>query len=181
MFVVDTFSSLSLVKDFLIRITTEVIHNSPKNSVGLISYNLHASIEFNLKAYMSLSELLSAINQLNYGYGGTNTAEALQLLLSSAQNGALGLRNNSSKIAIVITDGRSDNQAATISAAAALHASNIFDVYAVGVGRADVTELEGIASSLEFVFFTSSFDEDNVHQLQNRILPQLYNGKYITV
>ena len=171
-----SFSSFDLIKDFLINITTEVIRKSPKNAVGLISFSSRASIELNLKAYMSLNELLSTINRLNYGSGGTDTAEALTLLLSSAQNGALGLRRDSSKVAIVITTGHSNSQSATLSAAAALHASNIFDVYAVGGDLYDLTELEAIASRPEFVFSTSSFNEDSVQQLQDRILPQLYNG-----
>ena len=57
-------------------------------------------------------------------------------MLETAQNGNLGLRNNSLNSAIVITDGRSNDPLATRDAANELHASNIiFDVYSVGVGR----------------------------------------------
>ena len=70
-----------------------------------------------------------------------NTHEALELLLSTAQNRDLGLRNNSLNSVIVITDGQSTNPSATISAANKLHTSNIFDVYSVRVGGANLTEL----------------------------------------
>ena len=189
-FVVDASRSyyrFQLIKDFLINITTEVIHNSPRNAVGLILFKYNSAIiKFNLKAYMSLNELLSAINQLNYGSGGYGTAEALTLLQSSAQNGVLGLRSDSSKVAIVITNGQfyynsNYDSRSTLSAAAALHASNIFDVYAVGITNTDLTVLDGIASSPEFVFFTYSFNEDSVQQLQDWVLPQLYNGKCISI
>ena len=120
---------------------------------------------------------MSAINNLPYSGGGTDTDEALTLLLSSAENGALGLRNNFSKVAIVITDGESSSLSATLSAAAALHASNIFDVYAVGVDGANLTELQGIASSPDFVFFTNSFNSTGLQQLQDRLIPQLCDGK----
>ena len=99
-------------------------------------------------------------------------------MLESAQNGELGLRSNSLSSAIVITDGESNDPSATKSAANALHASNIFDIYSVGVGGADNTELQNIASDPEqFVFFTSSFSSDNLQQLADDLLPHLCNGE----
>ena len=184
-FVIDESGSIGsirfqLIREFIANITTELIHYSPNSAVGVILYNNNAHIYFNLLTYTSLNALLSAINNLPYSGGGTNTAEALTLLLSTAQDGTLGLRSNSSKVAIVITDGRSNSQSATLSAAAALHAANIFDVYAVGVDGVDLTELEGIASSIELVFFTNSFNNNGLEQLLDRILPQLCISKYIT-
>jgi len=166
-----------MIREFTASITTELIHNCPRSAVGVILFGSNAHIQFNLQAHTSLNTLLSAINLLPYSGGGTDTAEALTLLLSSAQNGTLGLRNDSSHVAIVITDGASNDRSATLSAAAALHASNIFDVFAVGVDGADVTELQTIASSPEFVFFTNSFNSSSLQQLQNRILPQLFTCK----
>ena len=183
MFVIDTSGSIGSTRFQLIRylianITTELFHNAPRSAVGIILFNSSAHIEFNLQAYDNLNTLLSAINQLPYYGGGTNTAGALTLLLSAAQSEALGLRSDSSKVAIVITDGQSDSQKATISAAAALHASNIFDVYAVGVDGANMTELEGIASSPEFVFFTNYFNFNGLQQLQDRIISALCACKH---
>ena len=180
--VIDTSGSIGsthfqLIREFTANITTELINSSPNSTVGVILFASNAHIEFNLQAYTSLNSLLSAIYQLPYNGGGTNTAKALTLLLSTAQNGVLGLRADSSKVAIVITDGHSNNQSATLSSAAALHASNIFDVLAVGVGGADLDELEAIASSSEFVFFTSSFDTTGLQQLESKLLPQLCSCK----
>jgi len=138
----------------------------------VILFSNNAHIQFNVQAHTSLNTLLSAINQLPYIRGGRSTAEALALLLSSAQNGALGLRSYSSRVAIVITVGRSGSPSATLSAAAALHASNIFDVFAVGDTGANVTELQAIASNSEFVSFTNFYDSSDFQQLQDRILLQ---------
>ena len=181
-FVIDTSGSIGssrfqLIREFTVNIAAELIRNSPRSVVGVILFESNAHIQFTPQTYTSLSSLLSAINNLPYSRGGTDTAEALQLLLSTAQNGVLELRSDSSKVAIVITDGESSNQTATLSAAAALHASNIFDIYAVGVGGAFLPELEGIASSPEFVFFTSSFNSAGLQELQDRITPQLCDGR----
>ena len=181
-FVIDTsgsigFSNFQLIKEFTANITTELISRSPNSAVGVILFASSAYIHFNLQTYTNLNALLSAIDNLPYSSGGTDTDEALSLLLTSAQNGALGIRNDSSNVAIIITDGHSSDHYATSSAAAALHASNIFDVYAVGVGGADQNELEIIASSPEFVFFTSSFDNTGLQQLLDKLLRQLCNCK----
>ena len=170
-------SSFELIREFTANITTDLIRNSPRNAIGVILFKEHARIQFKLQTYTSLSTMLSAINQLPYSNGRTDTAEALQLLLSTTQNGTLGLRDDSSKVAIVITDGYSNSRSATLSAAAALHAANIFDVYAVGVGEADLTELEAIASSPEFVLITNSFNDVGLKQLQVQIVRQLCNCK----
>ena len=182
-FVIDTSGSIGstrfqLIREFTANITTELIRNSPRSAVGVILFASTAYIRFTLQTYTNLNSLLSAINQLPYSGGGTDTDEALTLLLSTAQNGTLGLRNDSSKVAIVITDGRSSSSSATLSAAAALHASNIFDVFAVGVDGANLDELEGIASNPNFVFFTSSFNSTGLQQLQNEIIPELCEGIY---
>ena len=183
-FVIDTSGSIGpshfqLIREFTANITIEIIRNSPARAVAVILFNNSAHIEFNLHAYTNLNELLSAINQLPYSGGETNTAEALRLLLSTAQNGTLGIRNDSSKVAIVITDGQSSDPLATLSALSALHASNIFDVYAVGVDGANQTELEAIASNPELVFFANSFSNADLQHLQDRIVPYLCNGMYV--
>ena len=182
-FVIDTSGSIGsarfqLIREFTANITAELLRDSPSSAVGVILFDSFARIQFTLQTYTSPSSLLSAINNLPYNDGSsTDTDEALTLLLSAAQNGLLGLRNDSSKVAIIITDGQSSDRSATLSAAASLHASNIFDVFAVGVGGAYMPELEGIASSPEFVFFTNLFTSDGIQQLQDRIVPQLCNGK----
>ena len=186
-FVIDTSGSIGsprfqLIREFTANIAAELIRNSPRSAVGVILFGSIAHIEFNLQAYTNLNSLLSAINNLPYNdASSTDTDEALQLLLSTAQNGVLGLRSDSSKVAIVITDGQSSSRTATLSAAAALHASNIFDVYAVGVDGAYFPELEGIASSPELVFFTSSFNSTGLQQLQDSVIPQLCEGTLIAV
>ena len=175
-FVIDTSGSIrsnhfKLIRQFTADVTTELINASPGSAVGVILFSTNAHIEFNLTAHTRLDSLLSAINELPYDGGFTNTADALTLLLETAQNGTLGLRNNSLNSAIVITDGESGNQSATLLVANTLNASNIFDVYSVGVGGADLTELNMIASSPEPVFHTHFFNSSGLQQLKDELLP----------
>ena len=179
---IDTSGSIGadrfqLIREFTANVTTELINGSPGSAVGVILFSNIAHIEFNLTVHTSLNSLLLAINELPYAGGYTNTADALTLLLQTVQNGQLGLRNNSLNSAIVITDGLSSNPTATISAANALHASNKFDVYAVGIENAHMSELQEIASSPEFVFFTRFFNSDGLQQLKDELLSHLCNGE----
>ena len=183
-FVIDTTSSIGtfrfqIVREFVDNLTISLKLNSPESSVAVILFDNFARIQFTLGVHTSLKTLSSAINPgLPYLRGfSTDTAGALRLLLSSAQNGILGIRNDSSNIAIVITDGRSNYQFFTKSAAAALHAANIFDVYAIGYGSADINELNTIASDPHFVYFANFFDRFDIQQLQMNVSNQLCSCK----
>ena len=182
-FVIDTSGSIGpsrfqIITELVANFTTELYRNSPKNGVGIILFGTNAHMEFNLQAYTNINQLLLAIRELPYSGGGTDTAEALTLLLSTAQDGTLGLRNDSGNVAIVITDGHSNNRSATILAAAALHASNIFDVYTIGVGGTYLVGLEAIASSPEFVFFIDSFYSVGLPEFRDKVFTQLCNSKW---
>ena len=161
-FVIDTSSSIGSyqfqrIREFVDNITISLKLNSPESLVGIILFNNTAHIQFNLEEHTNLSTLSPAIDPgLPYnGSQGRDTAAALSLLLTSAQNGSLGIRNETSNIAIVITGGRSSDNNSTQLAAAALHAANIFDVYAIGYDSADINELNTIASGPNFVYFAN--------------------------
>ena len=187
MFVIDTSGSIGssrfqLIREFTANIVTDVVDSSPQSRVAVILFGSSAHIQFNLRDHTSLSTLLPAINPgLPYSGGGTDTAEALTLLLFSSQNGALGIRNGVANVVIVITDGRSNSRSATLSAAASLHAANLFDVFAVGVDGADISELNAIASDPELVFFSNQFNSTGLRQLRESIIENLCSGMFTVV
>ena len=168
-----------MIRKLVDNITTNLKLNSPENSVGVILFDNTTHIQFNLEAHTSLSTLSPAINPgLPYSNGnGRDTAAALNLLLASAQNGSLGIRNETSNIAIVVTTGRSDSNYSTQSAADALHAANIFDVYAIGYNFADINELNTIASDPNLVYFDRFRFGINIEELQMNVGDQLCSCK----
>jgi len=133
----------------------------------VIVFSGRARIQFNLQQHTSTDPLLTAISGLRYPRGGTDTDEALELLISSAQDGTMGLRDGRTHVAIVVTDGESNDPASTTAAADALHASGIYQVYAAGLGGAVLDELNDIASDPSLVFITDDFDSDSVNELTN--------------
>ena len=164
-------SHFQLIREFIGNITTELIRNSPRSAVGVISFGSGAHIEFNLQAHTNLSALLSAIDllQLHNGMGNTPIHVALNLLSTTTE---LGLRNSSSKVAIIVTD----RMSSASSVENELHALNKYNVFAVIIGGDDQEELRSIASSPKLVFFNT--DYTGLKQLEDMILPQLCIGKY---
>ena len=146
--------------------------------MGVILFGGDAIIHFNARQYLDQASLVEAINNSAYNISkGTNTWLALDLLRESSQpNGAMMLREDFPAIAIVVTDGRSHNHTATEIAAQELHDSKIFDqVYAVGIGRVNETELRSIASDPSLAYFLKEFEESLFNELQQNFSQQFCN------
>ena len=184
-FVIDTSSIIGstkfqLVREVIENITINIKVNSPETLFGLITFDDHARLEFSISKHTDLSTLLPAINPGLPYYGGINTNKlsAINLLLSgSVPGGFLQLRDKTSKIAIVITDGISSSYSSLQSAANSLHAENIFDVYAVGIGSHSYSELQLIASDPSFVFSRNLYSNLTARQLVQDINKHLCSSK----
>ena len=152
-FVLDTSLSIKdeqnfgTMKDF-VKNTADLINISVNDSwASVMLFSDKASIRFPLTEYTDLEGFRNAVEDIKYEEvkrAGTNTPDALNLLRIASQNGTLGLRNDTVKLALVITDGRphlrslniSKRQAVTMTknAAMKLHNSSIFDqIYSITI------------------------------------------------
>ena len=188
-FVIDTsssigFSRFQLVREMAENITSSIAVNSPESLFGLITFDNFAQFQFDIFRHTDISTLLPAINPgIPYNRGfRTNTGDALWDLLSGGREGGfLRLRNETSNVAIVITDGFSSSSSSLRSSALSLHAANIFDVYAVGIGSNSFSELQLIASDPSFVFSTGFLSSFTAEQLVDDVLEQLCTSKCIII
>lgn len=172
-------ANYQIMKSFVYDIVNAFDIGPDDVQVGLMSFASVHTFRFYLSTYSSKSQILSAINSLPYNSGGTNTAGALSAIRSDAFTEANGARPASEgvpKVVIVITDGISNSNSATISAAAALH-SDGYIVFAIGIAGANVNELNGIASDSAYVSFISSFDQNQLSALQISISQEACVGK----
>ena len=184
-FVIDTSRSIGtsrfqLVRKLVGNIITTLKVDSPETLFGLITFDSYTRNRFNIFSHINLSTLLPAINQLNYNYYGyrTNTGSALSVLLSGGKEGGyLKLRNTTSNVAIVIIDGYSSSFSSLRSAANSLHAADIFDVYAVGIGNNRYSELQLIASDPSFIFSKYSLNSLTAQQLEQNVVRKLCSSK----
>lgn len=105
-----------------------------------------------------MASLTSALNNITYLNGNTNTDKALNFVSNTTFAPQHGARNDSKHIAIVMTDGQSSSPSATSVAAAALHKTGT-EVMTIGIGSSvTLSELQTIASDNQHVFQVISFD-----------------------
>lgn len=177
-------SNFQLMKSFVYDITNSFEVASDEVRVGVMSYGSYNSFHFYLNTYLSASaksSILSAINNLPYSGGLTNTAGALNGVIStgfSVSNGARPSSQGVPRIAIVITDGHSNSYSATLTAATAVHNAGII-VFAIGIAGANQNELNAIASQASYVAFLSTFNVAQLSALQISISQESCIGKII--
>ena len=188
-FVLDSSGSVGLsdfqnVRNFAADLVRQLEIGPDNTRVGLIRFGSSASVMFHLNRYQEKSSLLRAISNVGYSGGSTNTPAGLITLLSAFNTvyGARPLRDGIPRVAIVVTDGRSNEGGgppATIAAANAIHDNNII-AYAVGVGSSVlITELNAIASNPDnqYVRRLSTFNVDELKELQESLNSEACQGK----
>lgn len=128
--------------------------------VGVVRYSDRPTTAFELGHFSSREEVKAAARRITYHGGNTNTGDALRYITSrsfSTQAGGRPGNRAFKQVAILLTDGRS--QDLVLDAAAAAHAAGI-RIFAVGVGAALKEELDEIASEPKsaHVFHVSDFN-----------------------
>ncbi|XP_059150381.1 matrilin-2-like isoform X2 [Physella acuta] len=143
---------------FIGDLATSVEISTKDVLVGLVIFSDNAKKMFDLKDYTTRPDLLQALLSIPHFKGLTATSKALNLvvdsLMFSTTNGA---RVGVNDTVIVMTDGMSQDGAATLAAAQRLKSSGV-TVLAVGIGLASTAELQAIASSPDDVYLAPTFD-----------------------
>ena len=169
------------LRELTLHITSLLDIGVDQSLVGVIRFSCSAQLMFNLHTHTSNGTLFQALETLPYSYqhGPTNIDDALSLLLESAEDGTMGLREGHPHVAIFVTDGSSSDIKETMSRCSILHNASIYNFYAAGFGDAISTELNVIASIPSLVFYTNQIDEVAIQQLEQKITHQLCQCKYI--
>ncbi|XP_038591601.1 collagen alpha-1(XII) chain-like isoform X2 [Micropterus salmoides] len=111
--------------------------------IGLVQFSYNPQTEWHLNAFQTEYSLLQAINRLKPLGGDTNTGMALNFTLQNNFQPDVGMRADSKKIVVLLTDGKSQDDTR-------LPSQNLKDagieIYAIGVKNANELELKSIAS-----------------------------------
>ena len=131
--------------------------------VGFVAYSRRAHLEFDLDDFNSANSLTERIMRINYRGGSTATALGLNYtaFIQNPDNnrGARPASNGIPKVAILITDGKSNRFPLTY-AVPYLKSIGV-QVYALGIANPDVAELQFIASDPDsnHVFLLNSYND----------------------
>uniref|UniRef100_A0AC35TFU5 EGF-like domain-containing protein n=1 Tax=Rhabditophanes sp. KR3021 TaxID=114890 RepID=A0AC35TFU5_9BILA len=131
-----------------------------KTRVGLIQYSDQIRHEFDLNQYSDKTSLLKAISTTEYLTGLTRTGAAIQHMVNEGFNTRRGARpdnNQISKVAIIMTDGRSQDNV-TLPAIAARDKK--INTFSIGVtDHVLASELEAISGSAKNWFYVQRFKD----------------------
>lgn len=146
-------------KEFLQAMVGSLVIGSDATRVGLVNYASTVKLEFLLNTYFDKSSLKQALARVQPLASGTMTGMAIKTAMEKAFTKEAGARSasmNIAKVAIIVTDGRPQDNVEEVSAAA--RASGI-EIYAVGVDRADMTSLQLMASQPhdDHVFYVETY------------------------
>ncbi|KAM9813472.1 uncharacterized protein col7a1 [Neosynchiropus ocellatus] len=129
---------------------------------AVIQYSDTSRVEFTFNTYLESTQVVTALQNLNYKGGNTRTGAGLKFVTDNFFNPSSS--RNVPKITILITDGKS--QDSVREPAEKLRGQGVY-VFAVGIKSADRSELKEISSqpSGDFTFFIGEF------KLMNTLLP----------
>ncbi|KAK9964947.1 hypothetical protein ABG768_006074 [Culter alburnus] len=166
-FIVDQSSSIrsknfQLVRDFLENTIGGLDVGEGKIKVAVILYSDFPRADVYLDTFSNKADILRYISSMAYGRGKTYTGAALRFAKEHVFTKARGSRRDEhvQQVAVVITDGKSTDDAA--SAAADLRRSGV-TVFALGIKDAKEDDLREIASypPKKFVLNVERFDQLN--------------------
>ncbi|XP_029984108.1 LOW QUALITY PROTEIN: collagen alpha-1(XII) chain-like [Sphaeramia orbicularis] len=137
------------IRNFIARMVSVFDIGPDRVQIGLAQYSGDPKTEWHLNAHPTKASLLNAVANLPYKGGNTMTGYALNYILQNNFKPNVGLREDSRKIGVLITDGKSQDE--IVFSSQNLRDSGI-ELYAIGVKNADENELRSIAS-----------DPDDIH------------------
>ncbi|XP_065123394.1 collagen alpha-1(XII) chain isoform X2 [Paramisgurnus dabryanus] len=158
------------IRSFIARMVGVFDIGPDRVQIGLAQYSGDPKTEWHLNAHRTRAQLLDAVANLPYKGGNTLTGLALKYILANNFKPNVGMRPNSRKIGVLVTDGKSQDDIAVSSQS--LRDQGI-ELYAIGVKNADEGELRTIASDPDDIHMYNvgdfSFLLDIVDDLTNNL------------
>ncbi|XP_071397697.1 collagen alpha-1(XII) chain-like, partial [Centroberyx affinis] len=144
-----------------------------KTRVGVVQYSTDTRTEFDLKQHLTRGELLRAISSLPYKGGNTMTGDALDFLLKNTFTEAAGARKGFPKVAMIITDGKSQDPVE--SYAKKLRSMGV-EIFVLGIKEADEEEMKLMASTPYRTHVYNVGNFDMIKSVQKELITQVCAG-----
>eukprot|EP00064_Thunnus_orientalis_P006626 superscaffoldBa00000696_g6644 len=144
-----------------------------KTRVAVVQYSTDTRTEFPLTRYNRRGDLLQAINSLPYKGGNTMTGDAIDYLLRNIFTEAAGSRKAFPKVAMIITDGKSQDPVEEY----ARRLRNIgVEIFVLGIKGADEDELRQMASTPHNKHVYNVRNFDMIQDVQKKIITEVCSG-----
>ena len=148
------------------------------SNIAVVTFSDQAKLQFRLNEYDNRLDMKAAIDEIPYTHGTTNTAAALKLIREQVFQPNVGDRDDLNNVAILLTDGNSNDFAQTLLQARLAREQGI-TLITVGINDwINMDELREIASDPDDlnVFQIDKFDQ--ITRLRNDIKAILCDREY---
>ncbi|XP_071798736.1 uncharacterized protein [Asterias amurensis] len=122
--------------------------NDDQTSVGCLQFSHEVTVAFDLGDHDNKEDILKAVDDISYSGGGTALGKVIDFIRQSSfteEHGARRLEYAVPRIAIIVTDGKTNKEFPVLYPSALAHSDGIM-IYCIGVGDANEEELSIIAS-----------------------------------
>ncbi|MEQ2279771.1 hypothetical protein AMECASPLE_012781, partial [Ameca splendens] len=177
-FILDTSSSVGKenfekIRQWVANLVESFDVAPDKTRVAVVRYSDRPTTEFTLDRYRTLEDVKQAARNMRYLGGNTMTGDAISYTTNNIfmeQNGARPPARGIQKVAILLTDGRSQDYVLEPSKAAAKAGIRMF---AVGIGEALKEELEEIAAEPKNAHVFHVTDFNAIDKIRGRLRRRL--------
>ncbi|ROL43009.1 Collagen alpha-1(XII) chain [Anabarilius grahami] len=165
--------NFKFIRSFIAAMAGAFDLGEDKTRVGVVQYSTDTRTEFNLNQYFKRAELLRAINNLPYKGGNTMTGEALDYLLKNMFTETAGARKGFPRVAVVITDGKSQDP---VEGYAKRLKNAGVEIFTLGIKEADEEELKQMSSTpyRTHVYTVPNFDM--IKAVEKSLITQVCNS-----
>ncbi|KAM6161014.1 LOW QUALITY PROTEIN: collagen alpha-5(VI) chain [Erethizon dorsatum] len=176
-FLIDGSSSIEKkqfkeIKEFMSAVIDMFSIGPNKVRVGVVQYSNKKEVEFAISLYNNAIDLKKAVFNIKQLQGGTLTGEALNFTLPLIKEGKKDRTSEILCFLIVLTDGQS--QDSVLEPAARLKAEQVI-IHAIGIGKANKTQLLQIAGKEDRVYFGQNFD--SLKSIKNDVVHSICTKK----
>nr|XP_002664126.4 collagen alpha-1(XXI) chain-like isoform X1 [Danio rerio] len=163
--------NFEIVKKWLVNITMSFNIGQKFTQVGVVQYSDDPFLHIPLGKHFSSSDLIKAMESIEYMGGNTNTGRAIKFandkLFALSERGPNGI----AKIAVVLTDGKSQDE--VLAAAEAARKKGII-LFAIGVGsETEEAQLRAIANKPSSTYVFSVKDYKAIAKIREVIRQKL--------
>lgn len=120
------------MKDVIGNVTRMLLQDSLNVKFAAIKFSTAVTEEFRLDSFTDMNKILTAIHNITYSSGSSHSDKALLYAKLYSLTGNQGARPDSKKVAVVFSDGGTNNPTETVKQAKLLQSEA--EVIAVGVG-----------------------------------------------
>ncbi|KAI4806758.1 hypothetical protein KUCAC02_017557 [Chaenocephalus aceratus] len=164
-------SDFETAKQWLINITSQFDISSHYTQVAVIQYSDTPRLEISLGIHQGGPKLIEAIQGITYLGGNTQTGRAIKFAVDHVFSSSQRARQVKNRIAVVVTDGKSQDDVVDASVEARAEGVTVF---AVGVGSEITTsELVSIANRPSSAYVLYAEDYTTIDRIRDNMEQKL--------